>query len=293
MAALAHLLLDGYSEAQSIDPTQWTDYYWVVGIEGWTPSNTRNVVFSTLPTVGSAHPDATRGAIVSEHRVVEKIPRPAGTYPDGPGGSGVTYTVNTDEAVVAVTWSSRRPFSLFNPRDGDDRSEFERVRVPGYTAVTPGQADTLYVQTSLHISRPVLYRTRTINATGIDNGERTFLELMLGALVYFPFPSEPQGAAFRPDEHTLWVLSGVRIYRNRFNQDILEYQFMTKGRVVAQTGYANVVPALDFLEEWDDTLVQQTTTNPPDPVPVRTPVQIYGGVPVGQNPLNYNNLPRV
>jgi hypothetical protein len=293
MAAHAFLLKDGYSEAESLDQSSWTDYYHVVGIEGWTPSNTRTVVFAAVPSISSTHPDSTRAAIVVERRIVEKIDRPAGTYQDGAAGEAVVYTTNTSEAIVAVTWSSRRPFSLYSAQESSDVSVMESVRIPGFTRLTAGQADPLWYQTRASIGRATMYRTRSFNVTGIDNTERTFLELLTGSLVYFPFPIQP-GAAFDPDEMSLWVLASAAIERNRFNQDIVTYRFVTKQPLRGYPSEFDIpIPDLQWLQEWDVPEVQNNTTDPPNPIPKLTATEIYRGANLGTVPLNFYSLPGV
>lgn len=289
MSAHARRILDGYSEARSLNPTSWTDYYWVVGIEGWTESNTQQVVFTTLPSRGSQHPDPTAAAQVIEHRIVEKINRPVGTYPDGAGGQAVTYTSNTAEAVVAVTYSSRRPFSLFIDNDSDDTSEMQYVRLPGFTRLA-GQ--DVWYRTQDMIGRAVFNRIRQVNATGINATERTFLEIMVGSLVFFPFPLTPN-APFDYDENSIWVLSGFRLRKNRFNQDILTYRFTTKGPVRGSDDYDIPIPDLRWLEEWRVPEIDGATTNPPNPIEIRSAPEGYPGPYNQVSLLNYYALPFV
>jgi hypothetical protein len=216
-----------------------------------------------LPLEDAPHPSSQmEGATVRSRRLLQIWKKPTGLW----------------DAYVLVTYSNRSPFSLFNPfgAGGVIDGGTIRIKVPLWRLYTPAGGEPNYFLSWGDETRRTVRMRFTRNATGITQAEKISLINLAGRMYFFPTAAE----SFNPAQHIPFILGTPHMYRNRFNQDVVEYEFTTELRVggVAVGPQTDViVPPLRALEDW----VPESTTSTGVIVPtvlVRTAVEKNGGV---------------
>lgn len=254
MPPIAHLMMANRTTDIGATEKGAVELYHVVDLTG--PDSLDATEFNQaqgLPLANAPHASAelsAAGVIVRSRRLVKIWSKPIAT--------GQTVPTKWD-AFVLVTYSNRAQFSLYNMfgAGGMVDGGAIRIQVPCWRGYFPDTGPQNYFLTWGDETRRTARMRFVRNATGITETQKLQIINLSGRMYYFPVNLE----AFSASAHIPFILSTPRIYKNQFNQDVIEYEFTTElpvGGIAPATGLVDVaVPALRALEDW----VTSTTTN--------------------------------
>jgi hypothetical protein len=266
MATIAYHLKEAFRPSVGLDRSSCVEMYHVVGIEGWTRTNTTDTVFAYVGvSKGQAHPDpGLSGAICTSI-----------TLADEPF---INPSTGALEALVAVAYDSNRRWggaSTFESGIYGRGSDMDH-RVPCFSFVestSPTQTSFAYVRNDFLHPRGRHTRVENRNATGITETTKAVIMQYVGSIVYVG------GLPY--------MFDAPQIIRLRTNAVLLRYMFITKSPIqafeVTSDGRIGIpIPALKWMEEYvvNNDIPEITVKN----------VNSYG-IPVDANDLPYWNSP--
>lgn len=238
MSASAYLLKQDFRPSVGLDRTFVRELWHVIGIVGWTPANTREVVFSAVSAeLGKAHIDPGFGNAICTNI----------SLADGPwvsqSGDG------TMEALVLVTYDSDRRWGAAGYMESGTSGGMEGIFVPCFSKSAANDNLVKYDRNDFKWRRAMITRTDYRDGTGMIEADKTVAMSWLGKL-------------FNVYSQT-YILSDAKIVRLATNQTIIKYVFTASAPVRAfqpnQTSLGVAIPALARNEEY---IVNASVTPP-------------------------------
>jgi len=239
MSASAYLLKQDFRPSVGLDRTFVRELWHVIGIVGWTPANTRQVVFSAIAIeLGKAHIDPGFGNAICTNI----------SLADGPwvsqSGDG------TMEALVLVTYDSDRRWGAAGyPESGTDGGLME-FEVPCFSKSPPNATLKKYDKNNFMWTRAKIVRTDYRDGTGMIEADKTVAMSWVGKL-------------FNVYSQT-YILSDAKIVRMATNQTIIKYVFTAFAEVRAfQPNGSSVAVPIPALAR-NDRYIVNASVEPPE-----------------------------